>query len=86
MGESKEPGERATRSSADARGTEAAGRMSDSFAGSSAPVEAQEAIRQSLAGVGARLRGLRQEQNRTLDEVAELAGMSTSTQIGRAHV
>lgn len=39
----------------------------------------QEAIRQSLAGVSARLRGLRQEQGRTLEEVAGIAGMSTST-------
>lgn len=39
----------------------------------------QDVIQQSLAGVGARLRGLRQEQGRTLEEVAELAGMSLST-------
>lgn len=49
------------------------------FGRDSEELSPEEAIRHSLAGVGARLRSLRQEQNRTLDEVAELAGMSTST-------
>lgn len=70
MEESREPAE---------RGAHAADRISGMFADGAASVEAREAVRQSLAGVGARLRSLRQEQNRTLDEVAELAGMSTST-------
>ncbi|SMX93720.1 transcriptional regulator, XRE family with cupin sensor [Brevibacterium linens] len=70
MEESREPAE---------RGAHAADRISGMFADGAAPVEAREAVRQSLAGVGIRLRGLRQEQNRTLDEVAELAGMSTRT-------
>ncbi|GAA1931161.1 XRE family transcriptional regulator [Brevibacterium antiquum] len=42
-------------------------------------VSPQEAIQQSLAGVGARLRNLRQEQGCTLEEVADLVGMSLST-------
>lgn len=45
----------------------------------SAEAERQDAIRQSLAGVGVRLRARRTEQGRTLEEVAELAGMSMST-------
>ncbi|WP_328284914.1 helix-turn-helix domain-containing protein [Brevibacterium sp. UCMA 11754] len=39
----------------------------------------QEAIQQSLAGVGARLRNLRREQGHALEEVADLVGMSLST-------
>lgn len=42
-------------------------------------VSPQEALQQSLAGVGARLRNLRREQGRTLEEVADLVGMSLST-------
>ena len=79
MAESKESGRRTNRGATGERGTHAADRISDILADGPAPIEAEEAIRQSLAGVGARLRGLRQEQGRTLEKVAELAGMSTST-------
>lgn len=66
------------KSSTDQAGSRA-GRASGGSVETAAPLDPQEAIQQSLAGVGVRLRGLRQEQGRTLDEVAEQAGMSTST-------
>lgn len=79
MEKPKDSGQRATRGALSERGAHTASRQSEIPADGPGSVGAQEAIRQSLAGVGARLRGLRREQNRTLDEVAEQAGMSTST-------
>jgi transcriptional regulator with XRE-family HTH domain len=59
--------------------SERAASAASSSKASVSAADGQRAIQEALAGVGPRLRSLRQEQGRTLDEVAEQAGMSTST-------